>query len=194
MGIQKHTPHLFRALIGEVSSSQHAPEENGADCTNTDATQELGTLPMPLPHRDVAAAMMPCLPRQRDGATLSANLEMSCYPNYHIACSGGAISGANPGVRRAHLALLEASEELRLRCLAVAFAEVCDKSTVERMDEEGEPKRKPVPFPKWLFHQGREGSNAMPHLMRRVRGEAVRVIEAAGAIDVMRLVSVVDGS
>lgn len=164
-GVQTSTPHLFKSVLSAV-----AP---GSSQLNDDlGVESEATLDMPHPHRELAAEALIFLPRQRDETGLSAQMDVSCFPNHCVAEREQKV--VPDPAKCAHVALMEAHEELRLRSLAVAFAEADDKEAFIRM-EESAPRRKPVPFPRWLFQQ-RSGVKAVPPLrLVKSNGDAVDI-------------------
>ena len=165
-GIQTKTPHLFKSVLGAV-----AP---GSNQLNEDiGVESEATLDMPHPHRELAADALTFLPRQRDETGLSAQMDVSCFPNHFVAVRDQKLA-ADPA-KCAHVALLEAHEELRLRSLAVAFAEADDKDAFIRMDE-CTPRRKPVPFPRWLFQHNSGVKTALPLRLVKSNGETVDIM------------------
>eukprot|EP01043_Picozoa_sp_COSAG02_P063763 COSAG02_NODE_9126_length_2321_cov_5.033753_1_plen_377_part_10 len=113
-GIQTNTPHLFKSVLGAVApGSNQLNEDRGVESE--------ATLDMPHPHRELAADALTFLPRQRDETGLSAQMDVSCFPNHCVAVRDQKL--VPDPAKCAHVALLEAHEELRLRGLAVAFAE-----------------------------------------------------------------------
>ena len=179
MDIKSRTPQLFRTVLGAVAAPQEAGDDSvsGGDADN-DEPEASRTLAIPLPHRDLAASALQFVPRQRDRGGAAAELEMACYPSYHVAHRDEAVSCAFPDAKRVHLAMLDASEELRLRSLAVVFAEVSDKSAFDGMNDRDRVNRRIVPFPRWLFKQGLEGTCKVPRPMRKNDGEVVRVLRS----------------
>lgn len=165
-GVQTHTPHLFKSVLSAVAPEcSQLNEDRGVE---SDAT-----LDMPHPHRELAAEALTFLPRQRDETGLSAQMDVSCFPNYLIAERDCKL--VPDPTKSAHLALLEAHEELRLRSLAVAFAEADDKDAFTFM-EESTPRQKPVPFPRWVFQQQACGiKTAQPLRVVKSCGETVDI-------------------
>jgi len=163
-GIQTQTPHLFKSVLSAVApGSSQLNEDRGVESDDT--------LDMPQPHRDLAAEALTFLPRQRDETGLSAQMDVSCFPNQCVA-QRDQKQVPDPAGKCTHVALLEAHEELRLRCLAVAFAEADDKDAFARM-EESTPRQKPVPFPRWVFKQTSGVGVATPLRLMRSNGEVV---------------------
>jgi len=140
-GIQVQTPHLFKSVMNAVDphGQYNTGCDRGVECAET--------LAMPQPHRDLSTPALEFLPRQRDLAGVSAQMEISCFPNRRVVQRDRTVAVSSE-TKCTHAALLEAQEELRLRCLAVAFADACDKSAFDRMNEPN-ARRKPVPFPRW---------------------------------------------
>ena len=163
-GVESQTPHLFKSVISAV-----APEIS--ELNEDQGVEGDGTLDMPQPHRDLAAEALTFLPRQRDETGLSAQMDVACFPNQRVAERGDKLAAGS--AKCTHVALLEAHEELRLRCLAVAFAEADDKDAFARMDE-CTPRQKPVPFPRWVFQQGTEVTK--PLQVVRANGDKVHLL------------------
>jgi hypothetical protein len=94
------------------------------------------TMVSPMPAKNRSAPAMLFLPRPRDQAIVeTAELDLCCFPNLHLARRDGLIATSEDK----HLCLLEAQEALRLQTLAILLADCGDAASYDAMMASAKP-------------------------------------------------------